>query len=311
VEVRQCRYFVAVVDAQSMTGAARKLNVVQSAISRQLANLEAELQTTLLLRSKNGVKPTEAGRVMYLHAQAVIKHIEAAGDTIRSLDREVRGTVSVGIPSSTAAILALPLLTAVRAQLPLVELSIVEGLSGLLSEQLATAKLDLSVLFHDEPLRGFERLPLFIERLHFVSVDPLARKKFGRARSIDFSEVVKWPLVLPSRPNSIRMLLEREALRANRELKVIAELSGVKTIVGAVESGLGSSIMMAANTIAMSPRKAAVFLPISNPIMDRTAWLFQPEHSSLTVAATRVRELVIQLVKSLITDKRWPGARIA
>lgn len=73
MELRQCRYFIAVVDAQGITSAARKLNVVQSAVSRQIANLEGELQIKLLQRTRTGVVPTEAGPVLYLHAQPAVK----------------------------------------------------------------------------------------------------------------------------------------------------------------------------------------------------------------------------------------------
>ena len=63
MELRQCRYFVAVVDAKSITSAARKLHVVQSAVSHQVARLEEELQAMLLERTRSGVVPTEAGRL--------------------------------------------------------------------------------------------------------------------------------------------------------------------------------------------------------------------------------------------------------
>ena len=107
MELRQRRCFVAVVDAKSLTSAARKLHVVQSAMSRQIAKLEAELHTTLLERSRSGVVPTEAGRLMYVHAQAALKHAQAAHESLRALHEEVRGAVAIGLPSSMAAVLAL------------------------------------------------------------------------------------------------------------------------------------------------------------------------------------------------------------
>lgn len=311
MELRQCRYFIAVVDAESITSAARKLHVVQSAVSHQIANLEEELQTTLLLRTRGGVVPTEAGRVMYLHAQAVIKHVEAARQSIRALDHEVRGTVALGIPSSTAAILAVPLLQAARAKLPQVEVSIIEGLGGVLAEQLATGRLDLSILFNVEPPRGFDRLPLITERLHFVSTQPGACAALRKAASIPLADVARWPLILPPKTNSVRVLLEREALRCDLQLNVIADLSGVKTMLEAVECGIGSSAMMAANAVSLAGRKDAVVLPIRAPVIERTASLFQSEHFPLTPASSSLRALLLEVVRNLVSQGGWVGARLA
>lgn len=309
MELRQLRYFIAVVDAGSITRAARKLHVVQSALSHQVANLEAELNTELLLRSNNGVQPTETGLAMYRHAQAVIKSVDAIGQSLHALDKEVRGTVTIGLPNSTADVLALPLLNAVRQELAHVELGIVEGLSGMLSEQLTAGRLDMCILFEVEPMRGFDCVPLMKERLHFVSALPEAHKAYGRARAINLKDVVKWPLVLPPKPNGVRILLEREAVRADLQLQVVADLSGLRTILAAVEGGLASSVTMAANAAAYSRRKKLLMLPIRNPVIDRSAGLFQPQQVSLTVAARGVREITLRLVKELIAQGNWPGAR--
>ena len=311
MELRQCRYFIAVVDAQSITSAARKLNVVQSALSHQIANLEEELQTTLLQRSRTGVLPTEAGRVLYLHAQAVVKHVEAARQAIRALDHEVRGTVALGLPSSTAAILAIPLLTALKATHPHVELSVIEGLGSVLAEQLATGRLDLSILFDGEAPRGFDRLPLIRERLHFVSTQPEALEALRGEKSIALRDVARWPLILAPRTNSIRMLLENAAAHDGLQLNVVAALSGVTTMLEAVESGFASSVMMAANAGSLAASRHAVVLPIHSPAIERTASLFQSDQFPLTPAAASLREVVLQVVHGLVGQDRWTGAELA
>ena len=61
MDVRQLKYFIAIVDAGSLSKASQKLYVAQPSLSQQIAGLEAELKTKLLLRSAQGVKPTTAG----------------------------------------------------------------------------------------------------------------------------------------------------------------------------------------------------------------------------------------------------------
>ena len=311
MELRQLRYFIAVVDAQSITAAARKLHLVQSAVSHQISNLEGELQTSLLLRTKSGVKPTAAGQLLYRHALAVLKHVEAVRDGVRQVDKEVRGKVAVGVPNSTAAVLALPLLKAVRAERPYVELTIIEGLSGLLSEQLVNGKLDFCILFETDPMRGFEVLPLFKEKLHFVSCDPVVCKQYALSKSISLRSVMKRPLILPPKPNGIRLLLEREALRVDLNPRVVADITGVHTMLAAVKAGLADSVMMAANAASGSPPSTILVLPISSPVIERAAGIFQAEQFELTSAAICVKDITVRTVAELIFGRKWPGATLA
>lgn len=311
MELRQCRYFIAVVDARSITSAARKLHVVQSAVSHQIARLEEELQAPLLQRTRNGVVPTEAGKLMYMHAQAALKHAQAAHESIRALGDEVRGTVAVGLPSSTAAVLAVPLLKEVRERLPQVELRVTEGLGNVLAEDLARGRLDLSILFEDEPLRGFKRMPLIKERLHFVSVLPALGAAAAASGSVTLAEVARCPLILPAQTNSVRTLLDGEAERRGLRLNVVAELSGIRTIVDAVEAGIASSVMMAANAVSLARRKDALVLPIRAPVLERTASLFQSEHFPLTPASSAVHSVLLDVVRQLVSQGRWEGARLA
>lgn len=310
MELRQLRYFVAVVDARSITRAAHHIHVVQSALSHQIANLEKELGTALLSRSQGGVLPTEAGLLMYRHAQATLKNMEAARQSISTAGKEVRGAVAIGIPNSTVPMLALPLLRAVRQQLPDVEISIFEGLSALHAEMLAAGKLDLAVLFESAAPRGFAFTPLFYETLHFMSADAQACKAYAGLAAVSLREVAKWPLLLPPSPNGIRVILERECLRANLKLQVVANLSGVQTIRDAVKMGLGSTVMMAANA-DLPRRKKILMLPIQKPGIERPAGIFQLENLPLTQAASGVKDLMIDAVRQIIGSNRWPGARLA
>ena len=65
---RRLKYFVKIVDIGSLTQAAEVLHIAQPALSQQVATLEGELDQQLLIRTKRGVTPTEAGKVLYTHA---------------------------------------------------------------------------------------------------------------------------------------------------------------------------------------------------------------------------------------------------
>ena len=78
MNLRRLQYFVKIVDIGSLTQAADILHVAQPALSQQLATLEGEVRQQLLVRTKRGVTPTEAGKVLYRHAQLILRQCEQA-----------------------------------------------------------------------------------------------------------------------------------------------------------------------------------------------------------------------------------------
>src|SRR4051812_1767075 len=111
MELRQLRYFVAIVDHGSLSRAARVLHIAQPALTQQLQQLEQELGARLLHRSAQGMLSTDAGRVFYEHAQAILKQVSDAKSAVTQSTTRPSGTVALGLPQSISGALALPLLT--------------------------------------------------------------------------------------------------------------------------------------------------------------------------------------------------------
>src|SRR3954466_15748055 len=111
MNLRRLKYFVKIVDIGSLTQAADVLHIAQPALSQQLATLEGEVRQQLLLRTKRGVTPTEAGKVLYRHAQLILRQCDQAQVDMNAAGEGISGAVSVGLaPGTAAAGLAMPLL---------------------------------------------------------------------------------------------------------------------------------------------------------------------------------------------------------
>ncbi|ACT06371.1 HTH-type transcriptional regulator CatM [Dickeya dianthicola] len=91
MNLRRLKYFVKIVDIGSLTQAAEMLHIAQPALSQQVATLESEMEKQLLVRSRRGVTPTEAGKILYSHAQTILNQCEQAKHAVNG----VRQTVSV------------------------------------------------------------------------------------------------------------------------------------------------------------------------------------------------------------------------
>ena len=148
MNLRRLKYFVKIVDIGSLTQAADVLHIAQPALSQQIATLEGEFRQQLLVRTKRGVTPTEAGQILYRHAQIILRQFEQAQSDVNNTGESLSGQVSVGLaPGTAASALALPLLKAVRARHPAILLYLNENFGTMLSELVMNGRMDMAVLY--------------------------------------------------------------------------------------------------------------------------------------------------------------------
>lgn len=298
MELRQLRYFVAVVDAGSITRASDSLHVVQSAVSHQLRLLEEEMGCTLLIRSVTGVSPTAAGTVLYRQARSILKQVSDVKTAVSFEDARVSGAVSIGIASSTAQLCAVPLLAAVREAYPEVVLSIHEGLSSALVDALVAGKLDLAVVFASEATDKLDTHLIVRERFYFTTADPNAKRDYAGRKDLDLAELARWPLLLPSTPNATRSALDKACAQADVRYTTIAEVNAPPTQCSSVLAGLGSTVLPWVSVSLIERRRELLVLPLVNPDVCRDVVVVQTSGSQ-SRATEAVRLLAIETLMAL------------
>ena len=107
MELRHLRYFVAVAEELNFTHAAARLRVAQPALSRQMKDLECELQTPLFQRGRTGVQLTRAGRVFYQRARSILAQAAEAANEARSASGAMTGSLVLGFALSLIHISAM------------------------------------------------------------------------------------------------------------------------------------------------------------------------------------------------------------
>ncbi|MGY5766513.1 LysR family transcriptional regulator [Brachybacterium sp. DNPG3] len=147
LDPRRLLIFRTVVRNGSIGAGARELGWTQPAVSQHLAALEKEVGTQLLLRSSSGVTPTEAGRRLAAHAEAIAAQMEAAEQELADITALRRGTVRFGTFPSAAAVLLPPVLQSLRETAPDLDVTFSELEPPDAVAALREGDLDLALVF--------------------------------------------------------------------------------------------------------------------------------------------------------------------
>ena len=256
MDLKQLEYFVRVAELGSFTRAAVALDVAQPALSRQVRLLEVELRQNLLIRNGRGATPTEAGKLLLEHGRGILHQVERAREELGRVRGALAGRVAIGLPPSLARVLTVPLTRAFRAQLPEASISISEGLSATMQEWLQTGRLDIAVLYNAMPAPDISIHPLQDEDLLLVMPRPPGLAEEPPPPPMPLAEVAALPLVIPSRPNAIRMHVEAEMANIGCRPNIALEIDGVSAILDLVADGAGNALL-SRNAVASSIRPSA------------------------------------------------------
>ena len=256
MDLKQLEYFVRVAEMGSFTRASIALDVAQPALSRQVRLLEVELRQSLLVRNGRGAMPTEAGKLLLAHGRGILHQVERAREELGRVRGSLAGRVAIGLPPTLARVLTVPLTRAFRQQLPDARLSISEGLSTVMQEWLLNGRLDIALLYNAQPAAGIEILPLLTEELVLVQGRPPGLLEEPPPPPITLRDIARLPLVIPSRPNAIRMHLEAEMAGTGCRPEIALEIDGVSAILDLVADGAGCAVL-SRNAVASSVSPSA------------------------------------------------------
>jgi LysR family transcriptional regulator, nitrogen assimilation regulatory protein len=317
VDLKQLEYFVRVAELSSFTRAAQQLRIAQPALSRQVRLLEVELRQNLLLRNGRGATTTEAGKLLLEHGRGILHQVERAKEDLSRLRGGLAGRVAVGMPPSVARVLAVPLTREFRKQLPQATLALQEGLSASMQEALINGRLDIALLYNAAPAPELELAPLLDEALYLVQ--PLAKPMAAKASAaktskqttspsktakIKLADIADQPLVIPTRPNAIRNLVEAKLGMLGLRPTIALEIDGVAAILELVADGAGcavlpqSALLAAQATPAQRQSPRFQFTSITGLTSRLSLATSSQRPSTLTQRA--MQELILRLAPNLV-----------
>ena len=295
MQLRQIEYFVALYDERSITKAARRLNVVQPALSMQISRLERTFKTKLFERTSRGVVPTDTGRTFYGYCQKILGDVDAAERYLRDASGRISGNLTVGLMPSVANSVLPDVLAEYKKSYPEVKLVIVEGYSGSLLDQLYAGSLDLAVVNHMGIIDRTAIVPLFRDHLVLVTRYTTGRRLPADVQS---SRLHDYKLVLPSQRQGMRLLVDSILASNGIVLKPEIEIDSMGPTLELVRQSDWATILPVIAVKRAVDQKLLRSQRIVEPHIPRDVIVASPATRAPSLAA----ELFLKILKTKVSE---------
>ncbi|TGA92958.1 LysR family transcriptional regulator [Streptomyces sp. MZ04] len=236
----QLRYFLAAAELGSMTAAAQRVNVSQSAVSTAVHHLERELGVQLLIRRHaKGLELTAAGERFLHELRGFLTHGDELAESARSLGSDLVGELAVGCFQTLAPFYLPRLLREFAERQPAVRVEVVEGDIPAVQESLRTGACELAILYDMDLDRDIEREVLAMAPPY--ALVPAGHRLAGStgARLADLADE---PMILLDLPAS-RDYFQSVAARAGFRPRISHRTKSYETVRALVAAGYGWSLL--------------------------------------------------------------------
>jgi LysR family transcriptional regulator, nitrogen assimilation regulatory protein len=303
VDLRKIQYFFAVIEHGNLSSAAQSLRLSQPTLSRQIQSIEDQFQTPLFVRGGRGMILTEAGKQLHEGLQSIERQLRTLKTDVAAVSLEPSGEVAFGIPPSPRGLIAVPLVKSFNASYPRIVVRIIEETSAQLRDLVANGLIDIAVTNTLEPGHGVAAQQLGRERM--LLVGPVAAKLSMR-RETPIEKLADLPLILTTRPNSLRLTIERGLGARGLQPNVRFEANTLPLMTDLVMAGLGYMVLPACGISALLAQGKVTASPISGLFI---TWLVaRPKGRPLGVAAERFYDMLCELGRKQVRDGIWESA---
>jgi LysR family nitrogen assimilation transcriptional regulator len=301
MDLRQFRYFIQAARRQNFRKASEDLRVAQSALTRQIQVLERELGFLLFDRVKRGVRLTAAGQRLLERSQHILGEVDRLKETLQIEAHVPSGPASLAAPPSIGRLLFNRLAQTFLKSYPKVTLSLLEGWTSNAMGQLRRGELSLAIMSDPPPDPLLEYVRLFTESIYLVGRpgDPWLKK-----RSLEVKSLADLPLVMTSKTNRTRQLIENSAAREGARLDVRLELESPETLQQLLLSGRIYGLLPYSSIYHGAQTRRLAAVPIRGLAITR--YLAKSRNETSSIACETLEKTVLSEMRELA---RRLGAR--
>lgn len=247
MNLRFLRTFVAIADSSGFARAANRLNLTQSAASRQIHALESELGVRLFDRIGRSIKLTAEGEDLLVRSRRLLLEAESLGERARALKSGQTGVLRIGAAPQIMENLLADFLQRYRKRHPGIEIRLVEDQGGRLPARLEAGDMHVAIL-PDSDDRFFRRLlyPMFM-----IAVIPKDHR-FGRRAVLDVVDLVDEPLLRLGPGFASHAWFDAVCRIERIRPRVVLESITPHSLIALARTGLGIAMI---NSVVRVPRE--------------------------------------------------------
>lgn len=263
MELKHLQYFMEVTRSGSFTHAAEKLYITQPAISRIIKSLEDELGVPLFIRSRKKLVLTDAGSVLYEHAQVFDKQFQLMKTELDNLLTLKKGHIRIGLPSIINTFFFSQLIASFHREYPEITFQLMEDGSKRIEEKVMDDMLDFGVVVLPDKHDAFDYFSFVQDELKIVV--PTAHHLIHK-KSVSLAELKKEDFIMFNQDFAMRERIITACNEAGFSPSIISETSQLDFIQEMVASNLGITLLPANNCEQLTADVKAISL--SNPTID-------------------------------------------
>lgn len=262
MELRQLQYFVKVAKKQHVTQAAEELHVAQSAVSRQIHQLEEELGVSLFVQKGRNLQLTPVGKLFLHRAEAILAELERAVVEVREFLDPEAGEIRIGFPHSLGIYLLPTVVASFRSTHPNVKFKLRQGTYNSLIRDVKNGEIDLAFI---SPLPDSHEHVIgeLLLQEELYAIVPQGHE-LAEQETIRLVQLKDEPFVMFSEEYSLRNIVFEACAKAGFVPRIGFEGEETDTIRGLVAAGMGVSLLpeMALTEISqLQPAKVRVVEP--------------------------------------------------
>ena len=294
MELRQLHYFVKVAQKEHVTQAAEELHVAQSAVSRQIHQLEEELGVKLFVQKGRNVQLTPVGHLFLKRAEVILADLEKAVVEIHEFLDPERGEIRLGFPHSLGISLIPQVVAAFRKLYPNVRFRFRQGMYPLLIRDLVQGDIDLAFISPFPKEHELVSGEVVLSEQLFAILPP--NHPLAAEEEIELSQLSEETFVLFSEGYSLRPIVVDACKEAGFTPKIGFEGEETDTIRGLVAAGMGVSLLPEMALHYTGPLQA-VKVPLSYPEVSRTIGLIHRTNEKLPLVANLFHKFLLGYFK--------------
>ncbi|SDM73402.1 DNA-binding transcriptional regulator, LysR family [Fictibacillus solisalsi] len=239
MDIKQLRYFIAIVEERKISAAAKRLHISQPPLSQQLKSMEEELGSKLIERGGKYFEITEAGKTLYKYALQVTQLMNEAKVEVKEVGAGVSGTLEIGVNTLSVANLS-ETLQQLQKQYPKVTYKIQQNESSVLCQLIKDRAVEVAFIRLPLELDDFSVLHLYTEPFYFIT----SKKVKSINHGVSLDEIQNWPLFLPSTEGlGVHYLILESFSHLHLHPNIIGECSDITLLLDLVSAGFSASIV--------------------------------------------------------------------